>query len=322
MTVKVWSISQTFGYFATEPVKFLKSQGYEVDLIPQGKKLSEEETVKHAADCNAIIAGVMPVSGAVIEAAGKLKIIAEHGVGVNHIDVKAATRKGIIVTNTPGINSDAVADLTIGLFISLARKIPYANQLVRHGQWSTIVGDQVSGKILGIVGLGQIGKKVAQRATGFDMKLLAYDVFHDDEFARKWGVTYLPLDEVLAQADFVSLHVPLISETNKMISDRELGLMKPSAYLVNVSRGSVIDEESICRVLKEGKIKGAALDVFSNEPPTGSRLLTLDNVILTPHMGGFTIETLNEVGMICAKNIVDAMAGKRPQFVVNPEVFK
>jgi len=322
MTIRIWSTSPSFGYFAAGPVNFLKSLGYEVDLVPQGKKLSEEEMIRSVKDYDAIIAGIMPISGPIIKAAPKLRIIAQHGVGVNHIDVKAASEKGIVVTNAPGGNSDAVADLTMGLFISLARRIPYADRLVRNGQWAPIVGNQVSGKVLGIVGLGQIGKKVAQRGVGFNMKVLAYDVFKDYEFAKKWGIQYLSLDDVLAQADYISMHVPLSPETNKLIGERELRLMKKDACLVNVARGTIMDEESLYRVLKEGRIKGAALDVFSNEPPTGNPLLTLDNVIVTPHMGGYTIETLEEVGMICAKNIVEVMNGRPPQFVVNSEVLK
>jgi D-3-phosphoglycerate dehydrogenase len=287
MTIRIWSTSPSFGYFVAGPVNFLKSLGYEMDFVPQGKKLSEEEMIKSVKDYDAIIAGIMPISGPIIKAAPKLRIIAQHGVGVNHIDVKAASEKGIVVTNAPGGNSDAVADLTMGLFISLARRIPYADRSVRNGQWAPIVGNQVSGKVLGIVGLGQIGKKVAQRGVGFNMEVLAYDVFKDYEFAQKWGIQYLSLDDVLAQADYISMHVPLSPETNKLIGERELRLMKKDACLVNVARGTIMDEESLYRVLKEGRIKGAALDVFSNEPPTGNPLLTLDNVIVTPHMDGW-----------------------------------
>jgi D-3-phosphoglycerate dehydrogenase len=183
------------------------------------------------------------------------------------------------------------------------------------------VGFQVFQKVLGIIGLGQIGKRVAKRALGFDMKVIAYDVFKDEPFAQQWGITYLSLEELLAASDFISIHIPSLPSTRKMIGERELKLMKKEAFLVNISRGDVLDEEALYRVLKEKTIQGAALDVFSNEPPGGSPLLALDNVILTPHMGAYTYEALRETGMICARGIVDLFGGKRPRFVVNPEVL-
>ncbi|MFC1958999.1 NAD(P)-dependent oxidoreductase, partial [Chloroflexota bacterium] len=180
----------------------------------------------------------------------------------------------------------------------------------------------LNGKILGIIGLGQIGKKVARRASGFDMKVLAYDVVKDEAFAQKWGITYLSLDELLAESDFLSIHIPLIPSTRGLIGERELRLMKKEAFLLNISRGGIVDEEALYRVLKSVEIGGAALDVFSNEPPKENPLLKLDNVILTPHMGGYTFEALKETGMICVRGIVDVMEGKQPQFVTNPEILK
>ncbi len=177
-------------------------------------------------------------------------------------------------------------------------------------------------KVLGIIGLGLIGKKVAQRATGFGMKILAYDVIKDEVFARKWGVTFFPLEEILKQADFISIHVPLIPSTRRLIGSKELQQMKKEAFLVNISRGDIVDEEALYQALKEGRIRGAALDVFSQEPPVGSPLFSLDNVVLTPHMGGYSLEALRATGMICAENIVDLFQGKKPRFVVNPEALK
>jgi D-3-phosphoglycerate dehydrogenase len=185
-----------------------------------------------------------------------------------------------------------------------------------------MVGDQINEKVLGIIGLGQVGKKVARRALGFDMRVIAYDVMRDEAFARKWGIAYLTLEEVLGQSDFVSIHVPLIPSTRNLIGERELGLMKKGAYLVSISRGGIVDEEALYKSLKEGKIKGAALDVFAQEPPKGSPLFTLENVILTPHMAGYTYEALRDTGMICVQNIVDVFEGRQPKFVVNAEVLK
>ena len=322
MAIKVFSTSPTFGHYVAEPVDYLKARGYTVNLIPQGKKLTEAELIEAVRDYDAVIVGVEKVTAPVIRAATKLKVIAKHGAGVDNIDVKAASAKGVAVTSAPGTNSDSVADLTMGLFLSLARRIPFADQSVRAGGWPRLVGFQIFKKVLGIIGLGDIGKRVAKRAAGFEMKVMAYDVFRDDAFAQQWGISYLPLDELLASADFVSIHVPSIPATTKMIGERELRLMKKEAFLVNISRGDVLDEEALHRVLKERGIQGAALDVFSSEPPKECPLLALDNVVLTPHMGAYTYEALRETGMICVSGITDLLEGRKPAFVVNPEVLK
>jgi D-3-phosphoglycerate dehydrogenase len=322
MTFKVLSTSPTFGYFTSEPLEYLKKHGCEVELIPQGKKMSEEELAESIKECDAIIVGVEKITESIIQASKKLKIIAKHGAGVDNIDVKAASHRAIVIVSSPGANSDAVADLTIGLFISLARSIPFADRSVKEGRWPRIVGTQLNGKFLGIIGLGQIGKKVANRALGFDMRVIAYDIFKDETFAQKWGIVYLSLDEVLTKSDFISIHVPLNPSTHRLIGERELRLIKEGAFMINISRGNIIDEEAVYRALKEKRLRGAALDVFSYEPPTGNLLLTLDNVIVTPHMGGYTFEALRETGMICARGIVDILERKQPQFIVNPEVLK
>ena len=321
MTFKVLSTSPTFGYYVSEPSEYLENNGCKVDLFPQGKEISQEELVQGVAEYDAIIVGIEKFTKAVIQASKRLKILAKHGIGVDNIDVDAASAKGIVVTNAPGTNSDAVADLTFGLFLSLARSIPFADRSVKGGEWPRIVGVQINGKVLGIIGLGQIGKKVAKRASGFDMRVLAYDVFKDEAFARKWGITYVSLDEVLAESDFLSIHVPIGPSTRGLIGERELSLMKKEAFLVNISRGGIVDEEALYRVVREGGIKGVALDVFAPEPPTGSPLLDLDNVIATPHMGGYSFEALRETGMVCARSIVDVFKGKTPQFIINPEVL-
>jgi D-3-phosphoglycerate dehydrogenase len=322
MSFQVLSTSPTFGHYVAEPVDYLKNRGCIVDLIPQGKKLSEDELIQTLREYDAVVVGIERMTASVIQAAKKLKIIAKHGAGVDNIDVKTASANGVVVTSAPGTNSDSVADLTMGLFLSLARSIPHADRSVRAGGWPRLVGFQMSQKVLGIIGLGEIGKRVARRAAGFDMKVIAYDVIRDEAFAQEWGITYLSLDEVLSTADFVSIHIPSIPSTFKMIGDRELRLMKKEAFFVNISRGEILDEEALYRALKERRIRGAGLDVFSSEPPKENPLFTLDNVILTPHMGAYTYEALRETGMICVRGIADFLEGKRPGFVVNPEVLK
>ena len=322
MTFKILSTSPTFGHYVSEPIEYFKENGCEVTIVPQGSKFSEEELVENMAGIDAAIVGFERITKSVIQGSKNLKVIAKHGAGVDNIDVKTATSKGIVVISAFGANSDAVADLTFGLFLSLARMIPFADRTVKEGGWPRMIGAQVNEKNLGIIGCGQVGKKVAKRALGFDMRVFVYDVVKDEAFAQKWGISYRSLDEVLAESDFLSIHVPLIDSTRKLIGRRELQLMKKGAFLVNIARGGVVDEEALYQALKEGKIRGAALDVFSSEPPEGNPLLALDSVIATPHMGGYTTEALRETGMICARGIVDALKGKRPQSIVNPEVFK
>ncbi|MBU0634010.1 MAG: phosphoglycerate dehydrogenase, partial [Candidatus Omnitrophica bacterium] len=265
--------------------------------------------------------GIEKITSRILEGGKKLKVIAKHGAGVDNIDMQTATGKGIVVTSAPGANSDAVADLTIGLFLALARKIPYADRSVKAGEWPRIVGTQFNKKTLGIIGVGQIGKKVAKRALGFDMEVLVYDVVKDNKFAEAYGVKYVSLDEILSKSDFISIHVPLIDATRNMISTREFGLMKKGAFLVNVARGGVVDEKALFDALKENKISGAAADVFTQEPAKGNPLLMLDNLIATPHMGMYTREALIETGMICVRNIIDTLQGRKPEFLNNPEVF-
>jgi D-3-phosphoglycerate dehydrogenase len=323
MTYKVLSTSPTFGHYALEPVEYLKSHGCTIELTPQTKKLSEEDIIQKVKDLDAMIVGIEKITDKVLVAAQKVKIIAKHGAGVDNIDMKAASSKGIVVTSAPGANSDAVADLTIALFLAVARKIPFADRSIREGTWPRIAGVQLSGKVLGIVGLGQIGKKVARRASGFDMKVMAYDPIKDEAFALKNGITYTSMEEIFSQCDYISLHIPLTPSTQRLIGEKELGMMKKDTILVNISRGNIVNEEALYQALKAGKIRGAALDVFAQEPADKANpLLTLDNFIATPHMGGYTIEALRETGMICVRDIVNMLEGKRPQYVVNPEVLK
>jgi len=241
MKFKFVSTSPTFGYYAMEPVAYLKQHGFEVELAPQGKKLNEDDLVTYAAGADAMVVGIEKITTRVIQAGKKLKVIAKHGAGVDNIDMDAATRNNIVVTSAPGANSDAVADMTIGLFLALARSIPFADRSVKAGGWPRIAGAQLNQKTLGIIGVGQIGKKVAARAAGFDMQVLVYDVVKDEDFAAKRGIAYRPLDEVIQTSDFISIHVPLTPTTRNLISTREFGLMKPGAFLVNISRGGVVD---------------------------------------------------------------------------------
>ncbi|RLI10707.1 D-glycerate dehydrogenase [Candidatus Bathyarchaeota archaeon] len=269
------------------------------------------------------------IDSEVIEAGRNLKVISNYAVGFNNIDVEAATRHGIYVTNTPGILTETTADCAWALLLAIARRIAEADRSIRAGKWvhawgpRMFLGSDVHGKTLGIVGLGRIGSAVAKRAKGFDMNVIYYDVRRREDLEEKLGITFKSLEEVLSEADFVTVHVPLTKGTYHMIGRRELSMMKKSAYLINTSRGPVIDEAELYSALKEGVIAGAALDVFEQEPlDPNSPLLELENVVLTPHIASASVETRTKMAVVAATNLVSVLRGEEPPNLVNPEVKK
>lgn len=265
----------------------------------------------------------------VMEAAGpNLKVIANYAVGYNNIDVEEATRRGIMVTNTPGVLTETTADLAWALMMSVARRIVEADRFVRAGKfrgWEPMLflGTDVFGATLGLVGFGRIGQAMARRALGFNMRVLYYDLvrapFHVEKELR---AEFRALPELLQEADFVSIHVPLTKETYHLIGEKELRLMKKEAYLINTARGPVVDEKALVRALKEGWIRGAALDVFEREPEIEPELLELDNVVLAPHIGSASYATRTKMAVMAAENLVRALRGEIPPNLVNPEVLQ
>ncbi len=267
------------------------------------------------------------IDARIIEAGERLKVISNYAVGYDNIDVETATRKGIYVTNTPGVLTETTADLAWAILMAIARRVVEADKYVRAGKWvhawgpKMMLGSDVHGKTLGIVGLGRIGSAVARRAKGFNMRVIYYDVFRRENLEKELGLEYRPLEELLKEADYVTLHVPLTKETYHLIGERELSLMKPTAYLINTSRGAVIDQKALYKALKERRIAGAALDVFEKEPiDPNDPLLELDNVVLTPHIGSASVETRKKMAMIAAENLVSVLRGVEPPNLVNPEV--
>lgn len=319
---KVVVTARSFGQVSSRPVEILTCAGCEIVSSSIDRPLGSDELSGLVSQADAIIVGNDRVSASVVENAPKLKVISRYGAGVDNIDMQAATARGIVVTNTPGVNDEAVADLTVGLMIALARHICDTVNMVRQGKWSRILGLGMAGKSVGVVGLGRVGKAVARRLAGFDVKTLAYDPVRDDRFAREHGVSFVPLSTLLECSDFVTLHTPLTQQTRHLIGARELSLMKPTAFLINASRGGVVDEEALYAVLKEKRIAGAALDVFSHEPPFGNPLITLDNVLVTSHIGGYTRESVDNMGILAATNVVDVLEGRKTRYVVNPEVYE
>jgi len=272
-----------------------------------------------ARDADVLVVGLQRITEKVLDAAKRLKVIGRCGVGLDNIDLKAAGARGIPVVYTPGANAQTVADLTLGLMLALARKIPQADRMTRGGQWKRIMGNDVWGKTLGICGLGQIGFNVAKRAKGFDMNIIAYDLFENVPLAKESGIQYKSKAEILGESDFITLHLPLTPETRGFISDDDLRAMKKTAILVNTSRGGIVDEKALYVALKEGKIAGAALDVFEHEPPGKTPLVELDNFIGCPHIGGITTEAIGRIGMTVAQDIVSVLKGQTPKFPANKE---
>lgn len=269
------------------------------------------------------------IDGEVIDAAGSnLKVIANYAVGYNNIDVEEATKRGIMVTNTPGVLTETTADLAWALMMAIARRIVEADRFVREGKfrgWEPmlLLGTDVHGATLGIVGFGRIGQAMARRALGFNMKVLYYDNARvPEQVEKELKATYVDLPTLLRESDFVSLHVPLTKETHHLIGEKELRMMKRGAYLVNTARGPVVDEKALVKALKEGWIKGAALDVFENEPEVEPDLLKLDNVVLAPHIASASYATRSKMSIMVAENIIKALGGEIPPNLVNPEVLQ
>lgn len=278
--------------------------------------MSEDRLIELLKDVDGAIVGVVPVTARVLEQSPKLKVVSMHGVGVDHIDTEAALKYGIIVANCPGANDQAVADLTIGLMIAIARKIPFADQEIRNQIWARHSGCELWRKTLGIIGLGRIGRNVTKRALGFDMNVMAYDPYVSRNQADDLGIILTSFDEVIATADFLSLHTELNDETRNMIGAMQFEAMKPTAYLINTGRGELVDEYALYHALTTGQIAGAALDAFVHEPPWGSPLLELDNLILTPHIGAHTQEAIERVGILAAQNVVQALQTGEPVYRV------
>ncbi|HLJ32633.1 MAG TPA: D-glycerate dehydrogenase [Ktedonobacteraceae bacterium] len=262
------------------------------------------------------------------DASPRLRMVANMAVGFNNIDVEAATRLGIAVSNTPGVLSDTTADLAFALLMATARRIPEAERFLRAGKytgWGPLLfcGAEVHHSTLGLIGAGRIGKLVAKRASGFDMKVLYYDVYRmspDDE--QQYHLTYLPMDDVLQQSDFISVHTPYMPSTHHLISDREFSLMKPTAILINTARGPIVDEKALVRALQNSTIAGAGLDVFENEPEVEPELVTMENVVILPHIASASLKTRTLMATMASDNIVAHFHGERPPNILNPEVLK
>ena len=282
-----------------------------------GKPLTSAQLQELLPDVDGFIAGLDEIDAAAIMAAPQLRVIARYGVGINNVDLAAARAQGVVVTNTPGANSASVAELTIGLLLNLLRPIQQAASETRLGGWPRLNGVSLVGKTVGLVGLGAIGKEVARRLAGFDCATVAYDVAADTDFARRHAITLVALDDLLAVADVVSLHLPVLPETRHMVNAAFLRRMKPGAYLINTSRGELIDEAALLAALMDGRVAGAALDAFQQEPPGANNpLLALPQVIPTPHMGAHSDGATNAMGRMALADCLAVLRGEMAKYPV------
>ena len=286
----------------------------EVVYNTTGRPLTDSELVNMVPEIDGYIAGLDVINREVIQATDQMKVIARYGVGVDAVDLEAAKEKGIVVTNTPGANSVSVAELTIGLMISLARNIPFAAQATKSGEWLRLRGQLLEGKVVGLLGFGAIGRRVAKLLRGFECKVLAFDPIVDETLTTKLRVELLSQDDVIRQADFLSLHCPLSEETDGMVDAAFIEQMKDGAYLINTARGELVDEKALYEALQSGKLHGAALDVFAVQPPDADHpLVALQQVIATPHMGSHTNGAMNAMGWQALNDCLAVLRGEQPR---------
>ncbi len=295
----------------------LEKQVGEVIYNPTGKPLTSAEVARLLPGIDGYIAGLDGIDSSALNAADRLRVISRYGVGVDNVDLSAAREKGIIVTNTPGANSVSVAELALGLILALARQIPEAVDAVHHGKWPRYAGISLEGKTIGILGLGAIGKQLARRLCGFDCRILAYDPYADENFARDNHVELTSMESVIERADFISLHLPLLPETRNLVNRTFLNRMKAGSYLVNTSRGEVVDESALLDALQSGHLKGAGLDAFSVEPPDPDNpLLRLPQVIATPHLGAQTDGATSNMGWFAMRDCLAVLRDEEPAYRV------
>jgi len=311
-----------------QALKILRSVA-DVKVNPKEGPPSREMLLNEARDADGLFCLLTEkIDAELMDKAKKLKVVANMAVGFDNIDLKAATEHGILASNTPGVLTETVADATMALMLAIARRVVEADRWVRNGKWMIrwspmmMVGTDVYGKTLGIYGLGRIGASVAKRAKGFDMKLIYHDAVRSVELEQKYGIEYVPMERLLRESDFISIHVPLLPETTKSIGRKEFRMMKKSAFVINTARGQVIDEAALVEALKDGIIAGAALDVFENEPlQKDSPLLKMENVIAVPHIASGSLETRVAMGVMAANNIAAALRNEVPPYILIREAL-
>jgi glyoxylate reductase len=311
-----------------ENIDDLKKYCY-VEVNPDDRALAPAELMEKVKGRDGVLTLLTDkVDAAVMDAAGpQCRIFANYAVGFNNFDLEAATKRGIVLTNTPGVLDDATATHTWTLLLSTARRIAEADKFVRDDKWKGwapmfFIGLDIDRKTLGIAGLGRIGSNVAKKAKGFDMKIIYSDVRRNEVFEKEFGARHVDKETLLKESDFLTLHLPLLPETKHYIGEKEFKMMKKTAVLINASRGPIVDEKALVKALREKQIWGAGLDVFENEPQLEPGLTKLDNAVIVPHIASATIKTRLDMGAIAVNNIIKVLNGQPPDTCVNPEVLK
>ena len=314
MAKKVLVAKPAYKKFSPTGYQMLLDQGYDVVTTELDRDYFLDELLPLVGDIDGCIANCEPWGEEAMSAAPKLKILARYGTGMNSVDTEAAKRHGIMVTNCPGVNANAVAEHVIAMIFGCLRELPRLNAMTKEGQWKNLTFHEISGKTVGILGFGFIGKLVAKKLTGFDCRTIAYDVVHDEETAAKYGVTFTSFEELMAESDIICILVPLLPSTENMINRDSLKLCKRGVIFVTDARGEVVDESAMYEALVSGQVGYFGSDVFVNEPatPENTPLLTLPNVIASSHNGAETYENLENCGIMTAQQIIDALEGREP----------
>lgn len=304
--MKILTSPSSMGQVGDEPFKILRGKGFEIINNPYSRKLTEDEVIDIAKDCIGIVAGVEPLSKRVIDALPNLKCISRVGVGMDSVDLEYAKQKGIIVVNTPDGPTRSVAEMTLAMVMSLLRKIPQADANIKKGLWKKETGNLLYKKTIGVIGLGRIGKMVAEIFRQLGNPVIGYDLYPDNDWAMKNNVNITSLEETIKLSDIISLHIPPNKNKKAIIGQDQLTKMKSNALLINAARGGVVDESVLYELLKEKKIGGAAIDVFSEEPYNGP-FTTLDNVVLTPHLGSYAAEGKLQMEIDAVNNLIEVL---------------
>lgn len=304
--MKILISSRSFGKIDSGAIELLKNEGLVPILNPHGKKLNEQEIIDLLDDSVGIIAGTEKITEKIISHNSQLKVISRYGIGLDNVDLKAADKKNVIVFNTPETPKVAVAELTITLILTFLKKVVNVDKNLKKGEWRPEIGNLLSGKTIGIIGLGRVGKQLVQFLLPYNVKIFAYEINPDESFNAKHKINLVSLDDLVINSDIITIHCPLTETTKHIIGEKELTNMKESTILINTARGGLIDEIALYNFLKEKKIAGAAIDAFEDEPNTG-KLKELDNVILTPHLGTYTIETRKQMEIEAAENLIKGL---------------
>jgi len=299
-------------------IRILKRENLEVEIFPEDRMPTKEEIIQGIKDADALISLLTDrIDREIIDSAPRLKVIGNYAVGYNNIDVEYAKKKGIVVVNTPGVLTDATADLAFSLLLAAARRVVEGDRFVRDKKfkgWAPmlLLGKDVWGATIGIIGAGRIGQAVGRRAKGFNMRILYWSRRRKKEFEEEVGAIFVPLETLLRESDYITLHVPLTSETYHLLGEREFAMMKDDAILINTARGEVVDERAMIKALKSRKLFAAALDVFYGEPNVNPELLSLPNVVLTPHIGSATETTRRKMAEMVCEDVVRVLRGEEP----------